>query len=86
MGSTELAANLFRATQAEEKIRRENVYGKDNANKVHYDVGRKVRQTIKDLGGTMPENLPAEESIKKVKRKLLKYKKTSIPEHPNKND
>jgi DNA-damage-inducible protein D len=58
MGSTELAANLFRATQAEEKLRREKITGKDNANQAHREVGAKVRQTIKELGGTMPESLP----------------------------
>lgn len=58
MGSTELAANLFRATQAEEKLRRDQVRGKAQANQTHHEVGRKVRQTIKELGGTMPENLP----------------------------
>ncbi|MBL0223236.1 MAG: DNA damage-inducible protein D [Xanthomonadales bacterium] len=58
MGSTELAANLFRATQAEEKLKRDNVRGKTQANQTHFDVGCKVRQTIKDLGGTMPEHLP----------------------------
>lgn len=58
MGSTELAANLFRATQTDEKLRRENIRGKAAANQTHYEVGSKVRQTIKDLGGTMPENLP----------------------------
>lgn len=67
MGSTELAANLFRATQAEEKLKRENVKGKKSANKTHFEVGKKVRQTIKELGGTMPENLPApEEDLKKL--------------------
>lgn len=50
MGSTELAANLFRATQTDEKLRRENVHGKSNANQVHYEVGKKVRQTIKGIG------------------------------------
>lgn len=64
MGSTELAANLFRATQTEEKLRRDGVHGKAQANRTHHDVGRKVRQTIAELGGTMPENLPVpEESI-----------------------
>ena len=78
MGSTELAANLFRATQAEEKLRRENIVGKDNANEAHREVGAKVRQTIKELGGTMPEKLPATESIKKLEakaKKALKGKK-----------
>ena len=67
MGSTELAANLFRATQAEEKLRRDNVQNKQQANQTHYEVGQKVRQTIAELGGTMPENLPApKRSIKQL--------------------
>jgi DNA-damage-inducible protein D len=69
MGSTELAANLFRATQTEEKLRRENIKGKQQANQTHYEVGKKVRHTIKELGGTMPENLPVADSIKKVEGK-----------------
>lgn len=75
MGSTELAANLFRATQTEEKLKRENIQGKEKANTTHFEVGKKVRQTIKELGGTMPEDLPTEESIKKIeieKQKALK--------------
>ena len=69
MGSTELAANLFRATQAEEKLRRDNVRGKENANNTHLEVGKKVRQTIKELGGTMPEDLPTpEKSIGQIER------------------
>ena len=56
MGSTELAANLFRATQTDEKLRKEHITGKEAANKTHYEVGAKVRQTIKELGGTMPED------------------------------
>lgn len=58
MGSTELAANLFRATQAEEKLRRDRVRGKGSANVVHFEVGKAVRKTIRELGGTMPEDLP----------------------------
>jgi DNA-damage-inducible protein D len=58
MGSTELAANLFRATQTEEKLKRDQVQGKSKAYKTHYEVGQKVRQTIQELGGTMPEDLP----------------------------
>jgi DNA-damage-inducible protein D len=65
MGSTELAANLFRATQTEEKLRRDNVKDKRNANATHYDVGRKVRKTIEELGGTMPEKLPTMDGIQK---------------------
>ena len=72
MGSTELAANLFRATQTEEKLRRENIKGKHTANKTHYDVGVKVRNTIKELGGTMPEELPVVDSIKKIEQKKIK--------------
>lgn len=69
MGSTELAANLFRATQTEEKLRRDHIQGKDAANNTHYTVGRKVRQTIKELGGTMPEDLPTpEKSVKEIEK------------------
>ena len=69
MGSTELAANLFRATQTEEKLRREHIQGKSEANKTHYEVGKKVRQTIKELGGTMPEDLPTpEKSIRQIEK------------------
>jgi DNA-damage-inducible protein D len=72
MGSTELAANLFRATQTEEKLRREQIRGKEKANKTHFEVGRKVRKTIEELGGTMPENLPVEENIKKIEQSKQK--------------
>jgi DNA-damage-inducible protein D len=73
MGSTELAANLFRATQTDEKLRRENISGKQAAYETHYGVGAKVRQTIKELGGTMPENLPTpEKSIKQIERETEK--------------
>lgn len=69
MGSTELAANLFRATQAEEKLRRENIQGRQAANQTHKAVGAKVRQTIKDLGGTMPEDLPVpDKSIRQIEK------------------
>jgi len=74
MGSTELAANLFRATQTEEKLRREEIKGKQKANRTHFEVGTKVRQTIKELGGTMPEELPVAESIQKTERKLKNNK------------
>lgn len=75
MGSTELAANLFRATQTEEKLRRKNVKGKTKANQTHYEVGKKVRQTIKELGGTMPEDLPVADSIKYLENKEKKHLK-----------
>jgi DNA-damage-inducible protein D len=77
MGSTELAANLFRATQTEDKLRRDRIKGKEKANVTHFEVGKKVRQTIQELGGTMPEELPVAEDIRKLKtndRKRLKGK------------
>jgi DNA-damage-inducible protein D len=52
MGSAELAANLFRATQTEEKLRRDNTRSKGKANTTHFEVGKKVRETIRELGGT----------------------------------
>lgn len=74
MGSTELAANLFRATQTEEKLRRDQVRGRQKANQTHFEVGKKVRQTIEELGGTMPEALPTPEKsiqqIESAKKKL----------------
>ena len=75
MGSTELAANLFRATQTDEKLRRENIQGKQAAYDTHYEVGKKVRQTIKELGGTMPEDLPTpEKSIAQIAREQERRK------------
>jgi len=72
MGSTELAANLFRATQTEEKLRRDNIRGKTAANATHHEVGQRVRLAIKEIGGTMPENLPKAENIVKVAKRLNK--------------
>lgn len=73
MGYEELAANLFRATQTEAKLRRENIQCKQEANKTHFEVGKKVRDTIKDLGGTMPEDLPTpEKSIQQLEREQKK--------------
>ena len=63
MGYEELAANLFRATQTEAKLRRDNIQGKENANQTHFTVGKEVRDTIERLGGTMPENLPTPEKV-----------------------
>ena len=89
MGSTELAANLFRATQAEEKLKREGIKGKDKANNAHHEVGLKVREAIKEIGGTMPEELPPAEDIIKVGRRMQKAiasgnKKESKKEIPGK--
>lgn len=76
MGSTELAANLFRATQAEEKLRRDKVQDKQTANRTHLEVGQKVRQTISDLGGTMPEDLPTpDRSVKQLETAQKKLNK-----------
>lgn len=76
MGSTELAANLFRATQTDEKIRRENIQGKTKANQTHYEVGKAVRRTIKELGGTMPEDLPTpKKSIAQIEKEQKKLEK-----------
>ena len=73
MGHEELAANLFRATQTEAKLRREHITGKTEANQTHYCVGKEVRETIKRLGGTMPEDLPTpEKSIKQLEREEQK--------------
>ncbi len=72
MGSEELAANLFRATQAEAKLKREGIKTKRKANEAHYEVGQTVRSTIAELGGTMPENLPTSEAIAKVEKRLKK--------------
>jgi DNA-damage-inducible protein D len=79
MGHEELAANLFRATQTEAKLRRENIQGKEKANQAHYEVGKAVRETIDRLGGTMPENLPTPEKsiqqIEKEQKQLAQKKK-----------
>jgi len=78
MGSTELAANLFRATQTEEKLKRENIKGKEKANQTHFEVGKKVRKTIEEIGGTMPENLPVADSVKKLEKKKETRKKKGL--------
>ncbi len=75
-GTTELAANLFRITQTDEKIKKENIMGDSNATWAHNMVGGKVRQTIKDIGGVLPEDLSPEPHIKLLvkERKLLAKK------------
>ena len=92
MGSTELAANLFRATQTEEKLRRENIQSKAKANQTHYEVGKKVRQTIEELGGTMPEDLPnPEEDLKKLEKRVRSSEKkliktSALPQKPEEKE
>lgn len=73
MGSDELAANIFRASQTKQKLEREQVQGKEKANQTHFEVGKKVRQTIEELGGALPEDLPTPtESIQLLQRKEQK--------------
>ena len=73
MGSLELAANLFRISQTEAKLKRDKINNEYAANYVHYEVGKKVRETIKDLGGTMPEDLPTpKKSIKELEKDNIK--------------
>lgn len=78
MNSEELAANLFRATQTDAKIKREDIKGQGNANLAHYDVGQKVRNTIKSLGGTMPEELPTPDAIGKAETRIKKSKSKKL--------
>jgi DNA-damage-inducible protein D len=85
MGSEELVANLFRATQAEAKLRRENIQGEQNANKAHHDVGKKVRKTIEEIGGTMPEELPATDGVNKAKTRLKKVDQKSLESNKKKS-
>ena len=77
-GSTELAANLFRITQTDEKIRKDNIKGEKSATQAHFMVGGKVRQTIKDIGGALPEHLPTEKHIKEVKKEIKSLTKQSL--------
>ena len=77
MGSDELIANLFRISQTEQKLKRDNVKGEVNANDVHYEVGKKIRNTIKELGGTMPEDYPTPEKSLKVLEKENKITSNS---------
>ena len=73
MGSEELADNIFRIAQTDAKLKRDNVDNEYTANSVHFEVGKKVRDTIKDLGGTMPEDLPTpEKSIQQLEREQKK--------------
>ena len=71
-GATELAANLFRITQTDEKIKKDNVKGQEAASRTHFMVGGKVRQTIKDIGGQLPENLMIEKHIREIKKEVKK--------------
>lgn len=81
MNSEELAANLFRATQTEAKIKRDNIKGQNDANLAHYYVGQKVRNTIQTLGGTMPEELPTPDAIGKAQTRIKKLKRPKLGKH-----
>ena len=77
MGSDELIVNLFRISQTEQKLKKNNIQGENNANQTHYEVGKKVRRAIADIGGTMPEELPTPEKSLKVLEKESKKKLTN---------
>ena len=73
-GSTELAANLFRITQTDEKLKKDKIQGQYQAFQTHFMVGGRVRQTIKEIGGTPPEDLPTEKHIKELKKEIKQLK------------
>ena len=75
-GATELAANLFRITQTDEKLNNENINSQTQSEKIHNMVGGKIRQTIKDIGGTLPENLEPQKHIKEVKKAVKQLTKS----------
>ena len=69
MGSDELTTNLFRISQTEQKLKNDNIKGENNANNIHYNMGRDIRNFIKTQGGTMPEDLPTpEKSLKQIEK------------------
>ena len=75
MGSDELIANLFRISQTEQKLKKDNVKLEKTANETHYEVGKKIRKTIEELGGTMPEDLRTpDKSLKEIEKERLKLK------------
>ena len=78
MGSEELIANLFRISQTEQKLKRDKIRTEKEANKAHYEVGSKIRNTIKELGGSMPEALPTpKKSLKEIEKENNKILKNS---------
>lgn len=83
IGSDELIANLFRISQTEQKLRKDNTLGEDNTNKIHYNIGKNIRKVIKKNGGTMPEDLPSpEKSLKQIekedKNKLVNVEENGV--------
>ena len=77
MGSDELIINLFRISQTEQKLRNDNIHGENNANNIHYNIGKNIREVIIKNGGTVPEKLPTSEKslkeLEKRKNKEIKY-------------
>ncbi len=72
MSSEELGANIFRITQTEAKLKRDNVDNEYTANSVHFEIGKKVRDVIKNMGGTMPEDLPTpQRSVKELEKEMV---------------
>lgn len=79
MGSDELIANLFRISQTEQKLKRDNIHGERKAKETHYEVGQEVRNTIKRLGGVMPEELPTpKKSLKELEKEKPKQEKIGM--------
>ena len=73
MNEDELVANLFRINQTKQKLLKDKVQGENNANDIHYEVGKKVRKAIKDIGGTMPEDMPTpKKSLKELEKENKK--------------
>ena len=86
MGRTELAANLFRITQTEERIKNKKIKGQSNLEQTHYQVGKEVRKIVQENVGKPPENLPLEKQLPEVKKELREgYKKMSKDENPSKD-
>jgi len=86
MGRTELAANLFRITQTEEKIKNKNIAGQRNLEQTHYDVGREVRDLMRKNSGKTPEQLPKEKKIKDLQHELKQgYKKMLLEDKKGKS-
>ena len=79
MGSDELIANLFRISQTEQKLKKDNIQTEKEANKTHYNIGKNIREVIAKNGGTMPEDLPTPEKslkqLEKEKNNMLKNNK-----------
>lgn len=79
MGSEELAANLFRITQTESKLKRDNISSEKDANETHYNIGKNIREVIAKNGGTMPEKLPTpKKSLKELEKEQKRQEKIEM--------